>query len=137
MREWGVTITRHAAILVATIIATLFVWLGVRLGEEYLLMPSLHGGCQGFGAYERHDPLCAIDPTCVSPVYTGAIRPNWQGVLAVGTVNLSGRGEESFALPNYAAFLGTGILLFLGIRRWLPTRLPAFWAHGDPCLVRV
>ena len=91
------------------------VWTGLRLIGEYRL-GDCDTACMTPVDYYRQDPLCIVDPTCVSPMY----RPyadgvqRWVGVAGwrVDQGQLPPPGAQAFSLPNYVAFL---VLMMLNV----------------------
>jgi len=111
-------------------------WLGVAFAAfaiwiagwaiQLPLLSACDSDCTTFSDYVGHDPLCAIDPTCISPLYNPrAIGvQNWVGLdgwrLALG--QFSAPGDKAFAPPNYAFFMIaiTGAVMYVvrHRRRW-------------------
>lgn len=104
---------RLAAYLIAISIA-LIAAVGYRALQVELLSKCDDGAavCETFADYEKADPFCLTDPSCVSPFY----HPYAPGVQRwAGTQwNLAGgqqppNDSEFFAIPNYLLFLAVAI----------------------------
>lgn len=86
------------------------------------LLAQCGGDCVTFGDYVSHDPLCAVDPTCISPFYK-ASEPgvqDWVGLdgwrLELG--QFSAPGSKALAPPNYLLFMvATTSTMFYLVRR--------------------
>jgi hypothetical protein len=108
-------------------------WLGVAFAAILIwiagwaiqlpLLSACDSDCTTFGDYVGHDPLCALDPTCISPLYSPRALgvQNWMGLdgwrLELG--QFSAPGDEALAPPNYALFmvLVTGAVIYVARHR--------------------
>lgn len=105
------------------IVAALVIW-AVGWAIQLPLLSACDSDCATFGDYVGRDPLCAIDPTCISPLYnpnaTGV--QNWVGLngwrLELG--QFPAPGDKVLAPPNYILFMitVTGAVLYIVRRRW-------------------
>lgn len=100
------------------VVAALVVWVAGWM-IQLPLLSACDGDCTTFGDYVGRDPFCAIDPTCISPLYNPqAIGvQNWVGLdgwrLELG--QLPAPGDKALAPPNYALFMVivTGAVMYV------------------------
>jgi hypothetical protein len=116
-------VLKKIALNLTIVIVTMAALTGFLILEDALLKPcNSYPSCQAFSAYEKRDPLCIIDPTCISPFYktpqSGSV-PHWQGVVFLGETNSYGNGRHLLALPNYLAFMVVGISLVILTLKYL------------------
>ena len=105
----------------STAVLTFALWLAFVLVQGKLTDPCMEGSCHSFAAYERHDPFCIIDPTCVSPFYRDTLPtiPHWEGVIVFDGLSGWGNGRHVLALPNYIAFILVGAGLVIAVVRYI------------------
>ncbi len=90
------------------IIAAFAIWI-TGWAIQLPLLSTCDSDCTTFGDYAGHDPLCAIDPTCISPLYNlhAVGVQDWVGLdgwrLELG--QLPAPGDKALAPPNYALFM--------------------------------
>jgi hypothetical protein len=89
------------------------------------MMRSCNAVCDFWG-YERVDPLCVIDPVCVSPFYRSGHYgvANWTGVngWSLPGGQMPAPGDRVLAIPNYIAYMLVMIAGILGARRYVSSR---------------
>ncbi len=87
-------------------------------------MRSCHAVCDLWG-YERVDPLCIIDPVCVSPFYRSVHDgvEDWTGVngWSLPGGQMPAPGDRVLAIPNYIAYMIVVIVCILGARKYVPS----------------
>jgi hypothetical protein len=105
--------TKIAGAFLAVAALTLLLWSG-GLALQVRLLDRCNISCNTFADFERADPLCISDPTCVSPLYkpNRATAQNWTGLAywRSGEQQEHPPVSKTLALPNYTVF----ILLLLG-----------------------
>lgn len=114
------------AMYAIVICITGIVWaLSLGLRERLLLPCSGAGNCTTFLDYSLHDPLCVLDPTCVSPFYRPAqasrsgYAPHWQGLVWLSDPLLvSGNWVSMLAIPNYCLCMLLMVTASLCVMRW-------------------
>lgn len=98
---------------VLVVLLTAGIWAGF-LTLRGALVESCHDNCQTFAAYARHDPYCAIDPACMSPLYRPGwtrngtdpqFMPHWQGLAWLDGLGTYDSGLHMLAVPNYVFFM--------------------------------
>ncbi len=96
----------------------------LSLALQIRLIDRCNVQCFTFSDYERVDPLCIIDPTCVSPLYNPhTLSPQpWTGLAYWGF----GWGEPkhpsiatALAIPNYVLFTLLAALTAAATSRWV------------------
>jgi hypothetical protein len=91
----------------ATIFA-LILWGGLFVTQGVLL-GRCQDSCDTFLDFERTDPLCIVDPTCVSPLYkvANSNAQNWSGLAywRLGWEREYPQAAKALALPNYVIFM--------------------------------
>jgi hypothetical protein len=111
----------HLAVVTpATVVLTVIMVLGFwRLDK--VLVASCDMTCGSFAEYERRDPLCVVDPTCVSPLYNparGGVQ-RWDGAEWYSLPleqELPSRAQV-FAPPNCLALMAFLVTLVFGVER--------------------
>jgi hypothetical protein len=95
-------------------IAAVAIWIA-GWAIQLPLLSTCDSDCTTFGDYVGHDPLCAIDPTCISPLYNPRALgvQNWVGLdgWRLELDQFPAPGDKALAPPNYALFMAivTGI----------------------------
>ena len=95
-----------------------------------LTLPKCNYQCVTAVEYFRADPICPLDPTCVSPLYVPewhTTPPRWQGIAYIhNKTQVYGTGVTFIALPNLLfSMLATAALLWFLYHRRHPTFLIA------------
>jgi hypothetical protein len=97
---------------------TVLLWSG-GIAIQTRLLDRCNTSCSSFADFERADPLCIIDPTCVSPLYKPdkAAAQSWTGLAYWRSGEHQGHPPvwKALALPNYAVFMAVMLALAVAV----------------------
>jgi hypothetical protein len=92
----------------AVVALTLALWSGLFAVQAHALS-TCQDSCDTFLDFERADPLCIADPTCVSPLYkvTDSKAQHWSGIAyyRLGWERDYPSASLALAMPNYIIFM--------------------------------